>query len=202
MRSRASVRMCVAISRSKSVSASASSQARARRPGARSPRRCCGRRRGRAALPAAAACRWQDAACARRLVLAEEDADVLLVLLRLEVVEEGDDPLVAARARREEQLAVRVAELAPGRVDGDPLLLRELGERAALVVVARLGPRIDRAVAQGALGVRDDERLVVLERGAEAVAGGAGAAGIVEGEELRASGRGRCRGPRGIRSGW
>ena len=51
-----------------------------------------------------------------------------------------------------------------------PFALRELGERAALVVVARLRPRIDRAVAQRPAGVRNDQRLVVLERRAESVA--------------------------------
>ena len=66
-----------------------------------------------------------------------------------------------------------------------PSLLRELGERAPLVLVARLRPRIDRAVAQRARRVGDDERFIVLERRAEAVAPLARAARAVEREELR-----------------
>src|SRR5262249_5318470 len=109
----------------------------------------------------------------------------LLVLLRAEVGEEGEDALEGARARVEQQIALRFREVAPRDVERDAALLRELGERAALVVVARLGPRIERAFGERALGVRDDESLVVLERRAETVAGGASAARIVEREELR-----------------
>ncbi len=121
---------------------------------------------------------------ARELVLPQEDADILLVLLGLEVLEERDDALVAARLRVEELAVLIGGELAPRRIKGDALLLRERGERGAAAVVARFGPRVDRAIAERALGVRHDELLVVLERGAEAVAGGAGAARIIEGEKL------------------
>src|SRR5688572_14927669 len=118
----------------------------------------------------------------RALVLPQEDADVLLVPLLLEVLEEREDPGEAAAARPEELLARALGQITPGRVHRDALALRVLGERAALVLVARRRPRRDRAVAQGALGVGDDERLVVLEDRAEAVAGRAGAARIVERE--------------------
>ena len=90
--------------------------------------------------------------------------------------------------------AARAVSCCHGTSIGIPSRLRELGERAALVVVARLRPRIDRAVAQRALGVGDDERFVVLEHRAEAVALLAGAARRVEREELRRRrGRAWCR---------
>ena len=63
--------------------------------------------------------------------------------------EEGEDALVAARAARAAAASRCAAgSVAPRHVHRDPLALRELGERAPLVVVARLRPRIDRAVAQ------------------------------------------------------
>src|SRR4051812_4265567 len=120
----------------------------------------------------------------RRLVLTQKDADVLLVSLLLEIAEERKYSLVAATLGMEQQLPLRRWELVPRGVHRDPLALRELGERAALVVVARLGPRIDGAVAQRAGRVGNDQRLVVLENRAEAVALRARAAGIVEREKL------------------
>src|SRR5206468_9239418 len=60
----------------------------------------------------------------------------------------------------------------------------ELGERATLVVVARHRPGMERAVAQRSLGMRDDERFVVLQNGAKAVALGARTARTVEREKL------------------
>ena len=133
----------------------------------------------------------------RGLILPEEDADVLLVALLLEVAQEGKDSLVAARAGVQQLVPLRHAELLEGTVHRDPFLLRELRELAAHVVVARLGPRIDRAVAQGALRIGHDQRLVVLEHRAEPVAPGAGASRRVEGEEL---GRGRRRGGAVVRA--
>ncbi len=121
----------------------------------------------------------------RGLVLPQEDADVLLVALLLEVAQEGKDALVPADAAVQELLALRCSELLPGDVHRDPLLLRELGEGTTLVLVARLRPRVDRAVAQGAVGVGDDQRLVVFQDGPESIALRAGTAGRVEREELR-----------------
>ena len=76
-------------------------------------------------------------------------------------------------------------ELVPRHVHRDAFALRELGERAALVVVARLRPRVDRAVAQRTCRVGNDERFVILERRAESVAALARAARTVEREQLR-----------------
>ncbi len=129
----------------------------------------------------------------RRLVLPQKDADVLLVALLFEVREKGEHALEAFHAGVEQGVARLGGEVAPGRIHGDLLAPGELGQRPALVVVARLGPRIDRALAQRALGVGHDQHFVILEHGAEPVAGGAGAARAVEGEELR-RGAGR-RGP-------
>src|SRR4029079_16862684 len=112
----------------------------------------------------------------RRLVLPQEDADVLLVQLLLEVAQEGKDSLEPSSARMQEPLALVRRQVARGDIHADAFLLREFGERAPLVLVASLGPGVDRPIAQGALGIGDDERLVVLENGAEAVALRAGAA--------------------------
>ena len=115
----------------------------------------------------------------------QEDADVLLVALFLEVAQKGKNPLVAAGLGVEEELALGAGKQLPGLIQRDALALGELGERAALFLVARLGPRIDRAVAERARGVRNDQRFVVFENRAEAVAPVARAAGVVEGKELR-----------------
>ena len=113
----------------------------------------------------------------------EEDPDVLLVALLLEALQEREDADVAALAS--------VEQLPPvGRLELVPRLLRvgaeapgEVQQDAAARLVARLGPRVDRAGGEAARGVGDDERLVVLEDRAEAVAPAAGAARVVEGEE-------------------
>src|ERR1043166_2477594 len=128
----------------------------------------------------------------RRLILTQEDADVLLVLLFLEVDEEGNHSLVAAGARVEQLAALRGAQFGPGRIHRDPLAFAEFGERPALVVVPRLGPGVECAVAEGSRARRNDQRLVILEGGAEAGAAGTGAARAVERKELRARG-GRSR---------
>ena len=83
----------------------------------------------------------------RRLILPQENADVLLVALLLEILEKREDSLVAARPRFQQQLSLRGSELIPRLVHRDALALCKLGERAALVVVTRLGPRIDSAIA-------------------------------------------------------
>ena len=99
-------------------------------------------------------------------------------------------PSKALCLRVHQLISIGERDLLPRRIHRDPVLLRELGQRASLAVVARLGPRIDRAFAQRAIGVGNDQRLVVLEHRAEAVARRARAARIVEREELR---RGRRR---------
>ena len=66
-----------------------------------------------------------------------------------------------------------------------PALAGELPQPGTLAHVARFLPRVHRAARQRASLVRHDELLVVFEGCAEAGAGGAGAVGAVEGEELR-----------------
>src|SRR5204863_5630801 len=83
----------------------------------------------------------------RRLILPQENADVLLVALLLEILEKREDSLVAARPRFQQQLSLRGSELIPRLVHRDALALCKRGKRAALVVVTRLGPRIDSAIA-------------------------------------------------------
>src|SRR5439155_3623227 len=132
-------------------------------------------------------------ALASGLVLTQEDADVLLVLFPFEIHEEGQNPLVAARAPVEQLVARRRRQLSPRDVHGYALALGEFGECAAFVVVSGLRPWIDRSVAQRSVRIRDDKRLVVLERRTESVAAFAGAARTIERKELRR--RRRCARP-------
>src|SRR6185503_19318532 len=64
----------------------------------------------------------------------------------------------------------------------------------------RLGPRVERPADDGARGVGDDERFVVLEHRAEAVAPGARATRVIKGEEVRRERRrrGAARGAGGM----
>jgi hypothetical protein len=75
-------------------------------------------------------------------------------------------------------------KLAPGQVRRDPHALGELEELRPLLPVAGLGPWIHRTLVQRPGRVRHDQGLVVLEGGPEPGAGGAGAVGRVEREEL------------------
>ena len=136
------------------------------------------------------------------LVLPQEHADVLLVSLLLEVLEEGEDPDVLPLAAIEQVPSLARLELVPRlrRVGADAP--RELLQQPAPGLVARLGPGIDGAFHQAAIGIRHHERLVVFQHGAESVARRAGAPRIVEGEERRGDGRrGRVAGAAGGRPG-
>src|SRR6185312_475593 len=104
----------------------------------------------------------------RGLILTQKHADVLLVLLLLEIDEEGEDALESTRLSVKKLLSRRRRQLLPRNVHRDAFLLRELGEGATLVLVTRHRPRGDRAFTQSARGVGDDQRLVVLERCAKA----------------------------------
>ncbi len=119
----------------------------------------------------------------RRLVLAQEDPDVLLVALLLPGLQEGHDPLELLRSV-EDLLPERLGELFPRRVDRDPILAGEGPEAVPLLVVAGLRPRVHGTAVDRALGVGDDELQVVLQGGAEPGALGARPVGVVEGEEL------------------
>ena len=125
------------------------------------------------------------------LVLPQEYPDVLLVPLLLEVLEEREDPHVASLAAVEQIPAVRGLELVPRPGGIGAEAARVLQQDPAPRLVAGLGPGIDRPVGQAAPGIGHHQRLVVFQHGAEAVAGRAGAAGIVEGEERRGDGRRR-----------
>ena len=142
------------------------------------------------------------AAGLRQLVLPEEHPDVLLVPLLLEVLQEGEDPDVAALAAVEQLAAVGRLQLAPRLAAIGAETARELEQDPPAALVARLGPGVDRPLGEAALRVGDDQRLVVLQHRAEAVAGGAGAPRVVEGEERRGDHGGRrvaaaARGPAG-----
>src|SRR4051812_37975836 len=129
--------------------------------------------------------RLQLGACARGthacgLILPEKDADVLLVAFLLEIIEKWKDPLEAARACAQQFLPRGRREARPRRIGRDLLLLAELSERATLVLVARHRPRMDGAFLYRPFGIGNDERFVVLEDGAEAIALRARAARTVE----------------------
>ena len=121
----------------------------------------------------------------RRLILAQEDSDVLPIALLLEVFEEREDSLVAARPCAQQQLPLSRSELVPRAIYRNSFTLRELCQEAPLVVVTRFCPGVDRPVTQRAIGVGNHQRLVVLEDGAESVALRARTARVVEREQLR-----------------
>jgi hypothetical protein len=125
------------------------------------------------------------------LILPEEDPDVLLVALVLEILEEGEDPDVPPLPSVEQLAPVPRLELVPGLGRIGTEAAGELEQELPAALVARLGPGIDRPLGKAQLGIADDQRLVVLQHGPEAVAVGAGAAGIVEGEERGRHHRGR-----------
>ena len=82
-------------------------------------------------------------------------------------------------------VALLLGQFLPSHVGGNAFALCEFCQRATLVLVARHAPRIDRAIAQGSIGVGHDEGLIVLEGRAEAVAPTARATRTVERKELR-----------------
>ena len=132
------------------------------------------------------------------LVLPQEDADVLLVALRFESHEERKHAEEAPARAVQQEVPVALGQVAPRGVERDSAGARRLAQAAAPALVAGLGPGVERAAGQAAGRVGHDERLVVLEHGAEAVAGGACAPRIVEGEQR---GHERGRGGAAVRAG-
>ena len=133
-------------------------------------------------------------------VAAQEDADLHLVLLRLQRAEEADDAgelLVAL----EDGTPVLLRQVLPGDVHRDAAPPREALQLRAQGPIVRAVPRLDRAVGERAGGIGYDERLVDLDQVPEAVAGRTGAARAVEGEELRLGLLVRARRSPGSRSG-
>ena len=115
-------------------------------------------------------------------VFGEEDADVELVFFALERGEEAADAGEFVVAFFDEALLV-VGEIVPGDVGGD---VGGFGGADHLAVVGAVfggAPGGDGAVGEGLGFVGDDEVGVEVDGVAEALAAGAGAVGVVEGEE-------------------
>src|SRR5204863_5360639 len=137
-----------------------------------------GERRGLEARPAA------DGAAGLAPVAGEEDADVELVAVGLDLLEEAVDAWEAVVALVHEP-APRLGELLPGRVRVEPVAPRRLEERLLVPLARRVRPRLHRALGKRARAVGDDERLVVFQDVAEPLALRAGAERMVEREEER-----------------
>ena len=103
-------------------------------------------------------------------VSGEEDADVDFVLFLLDLGKEAVDGF-------DDGGLMVGGEVFEGGIGGD------VGHEVDAPVVVGLGPGVDGAVVEGAGGVGDDERKVVIDGIAEALAGGAGALRVIEGEE-------------------
>ena len=82
----------------------------------------------------------------RRLILPQKNADVLLILFRLERFEMFDDAEESLGLAVQQLLVLHRSEIAPRAVHRNPFAFRKLSERAALVVVARHRPRMDRTL--------------------------------------------------------
>src|ERR1700694_5099097 len=96
-------------------------------------------------------------------MLPQEDADVLLVALLLEAREKRKHPEVTSARIVEQEAAVALGEIAPGRFRVEPAGPRGLAQQPAPSLVARLRPGIERAPGERAAPVGDDQRFVVLE---------------------------------------
>src|SRR6185312_10336054 len=127
------------------------------------------------------------------LVLSEKYTYVLLVPLLFQRAKEREYPDVATtRFGVQKHVALRRRQVEPRHIHRNAVLLREFRQRSALVVVTRLGPRLDGTIAKRSVGIRNHERLVVLENRTESIATRTCAARIVEREQLR-SGSGQAR---------
>ncbi len=125
-------------------------------------------------------------------VLGQQHADVHLVGLRLEVLEEALDavPLlvpVAVPVRRalDDPLALRLGQHVPRGVARNAGVARVLDEVVLLLLPGRRLYRLDGAVAQRLLLVRHDQAPVDADHAPEAAAGLAGAERRVEREQRR-----------------
>src|SRR2546421_11258792 len=122
-------------------------------------------------------------------VLREEDADVQLVLLRLKPLEEAADAVPTVLALDDGALLLS-REFLKGHVHRNLLLTAEASKLRARPVVLRLRPRLDCALGERELWVRDDEVEVEADCVAEALTGRARAERGVEAEESRLGLRG------------
>ena len=153
-------------------------------------RRCERRRLGDGAAPHAhrQRLRLEAGAPARRtrlreLVPAQEHADVLLVALGFEPLEKREHPQVTPAGAMQQKVSVVLCKVAPRGIERDTSGARRLPQQPAAPFVARLGPGIERSLCERACWIGDDQRLVVLEHGAETVAARAGTPRVVEREQ-------------------
>jgi hypothetical protein len=124
------------------------------------------------------------------LVLPQEHPDVLLVALFFEPLEKGKDPEVAAFRVVEQEVPLARRQVFPTYIQANALCPGGLAQQAPTSFVAGLGPGIERAGGERPARIRHDQRLVVFQHRAEAVASGTRAAGIIEGKERRCEHRG------------
>ena len=136
---------------------------------------------GLAAQPRAGALRARQVAA----IPAEEDAHVHLVLLPFEPGEEAADPGVLAAVALDDDAALGVGQILPGRVEVDAQASGLALERGQLRAVVRLGPWLDGAAADRLGGVGHHQVEVQLDDVAEPVARRAGAKRVVEREQAR-----------------
>src|SRR3989442_13062038 len=94
-----------------------------------------------------------------KLILPQEDADVLLVPLRLQAREEREHPEEPAARAVQEEVAVSPREVVPRGIERDAACPRGLPQDAAPALVARLGPPIGGAPRPAPARVRHDGRL-------------------------------------------
>src|SRR5260370_30634203 len=106
----------------------------------------------------------------RQLVLAQEDADVLLVALRLEPLQEREHAEKSTAGAVEQEVPGPFRQVLPGCIERDSLGPRDLAQNATPALVARLGPGIQRTLGQTLPGVGPDERSVLLQDGSEPLA--------------------------------
>src|SRR2546425_4742877 len=119
-----------------------------------------------------------------RAVAREEHAHVQLVAVGLDLLEEAIDAGELAVAVVDEA-ALALAQPLPRNLEIYPGPPRRLHELALVPLAGRVRPRLDRARAEAEGAVANDERLLVLEDVAEALALRAGAERMVEREEQR-----------------
>ena len=119
-------------------------------------------------------------------ITAQEHADVELVFLAFEIIEEPFDAAeIAGGIAFEEQAALVGSEMAPGDVGGNTLSAREFLGFLEQDAVAGLGPRLDGAVVERLAGIGDDEIEIEVDRVPEALAAWACAVRVVEREKPR-----------------
>src|SRR5207244_12743854 len=103
---------------------------------------------------------------ARHLVLPQEDADVLFVPFPPEPLHERQHTEESTAGALEEEMSGLTRQVLPRRIERDALGPRGLAQDATAALIARLGPRIERALREALPGLGHGERFVVLQDGA------------------------------------